>query len=111
MAKDYTERLGEWVKQSELTRRDRNVVAFLAVRNDVIAAVEAGYSVKTIWTHMRQEERITFSYDTFLNYVNRFLHSSQASSLSVNHPVAKTQKNDKIEGFTFNPIPDEKELF
>ncbi|MDO9013673.1 MAG: TraK family protein, partial [Polynucleobacter sp.] len=49
MAKTYPEQLGEWVKRRESTQRDKNLVAFLAVRDDVKAAVEAGYSVKTVW--------------------------------------------------------------
>ena len=48
MAKSYPEQLAEWVKRRESTKRDKNLVAFLAVRDDVKLAVDAGYAVKTI---------------------------------------------------------------
>ena len=60
MAKSYTEELADWVKKREDSRprQDKNMVAFLAVRADVKAAVEAGYAFKTIWEHMHETGKL-----------------------------------------------------
>ncbi len=131
MTKTYSEQLGEWVKQKESTQRDKNLVAFLAVRDDVKMAVESGYAVKTIWTNMHELKRIDFGYDTFLNYVNRQIRRPQekksASStepksaattysnntppkVDVNKPAEKTTKQNTLPEFTFNPVPNREEL-
>jgi len=76
MAKSYPDRLAEWVKQKQATGRAKNLVAFLAVRDDVRAAVESGYPVTTVWANMRDSGRIDFSYEAFLRYVNRLVRQS-----------------------------------
>ena len=126
MAKNYSEQLGEWVKKKESTQRDKNLVAFLAVRDDVKMAVEAGYAVKTIWANMHELKRIEFSYDTFLNYVNRLIRRVQKNkstsstegkltdnicykapppTVNVNIPTEKM-----LPEFTFNPVPNREVL-
>lgn len=128
MTKTYTERLGEWVKQRDSTKRDKNIVAFLAVRDEVKAAVDAGYPVKTIWKNMREEKRIAFGYDTFLNYVNRHIRRAEkrradtpretlAEASSVQQSVAIQKERgvshstrDAIPGFTFNSTPKKEDL-
>jgi hypothetical protein len=71
MASKYTDELAAWIRGQESTGRGRNLVAFLAVKPDVAAALAEGYSVKTIWTHMNATKRIEFGYETFLNYVHK----------------------------------------
>lgn len=121
MAKTYPELLGEWVKQRESTRRDKNLVAFLAVRDDVKAAVEAGYAVKTVWANMHESKRIMFGYDTFLNYVNRLIRrpqvdqtvttdSSSTPSKVGKKTAAKAKPAETAPGFNYNPIPNKEDL-
>lgn len=132
MAKSYIEQLGEWVRHHESTQRDRNLVAFLAVRDDVKAALDAGYAVKTVWANMHESGRVKFGYDTFLNYVNRHIRqprtdnvaavtepSVATSSARANKPEAKpsdkkpatkTATPAAVTGFHFNPTPDKKDL-
>src|SRR5574340_1840461 len=64
MAKSYTEELADWVSQrtTPRPRQDKNVVAFLAVKGDVKAALDAGYSMKTIWAHLHATGRIEYRY-------------------------------------------------
>ena len=64
MSKSYPELLGEWVKRRESSKREKNVVAFLAVRDDVKAALDAGFAVKTIWANMHEQQRVAFGYDS-----------------------------------------------
>lgn len=128
MAKSYPEQLGEWVKRRESTQRDKNLVAFLAVRDDVKAAVDAGYAVKTVWSNMHEAGRVKFGYDTFLNYTNRLIrrpqvqagtpteNSAPATSDSTRpkpsskKAVAPKTAKPTSTGFTFNPVPNKEEL-
>lgn len=129
MAKTYPKQLGDWVKQRVSTRRDMNLVAFLAVREDVKVAVEAGFAVKTVWRNMRETGRIDFGYDTFLNHVNRLIRRSSVEPTSVapqlnptrinderqqqlkpGHTAQKAAKPASVAGFTFNPEAKKEDL-
>ncbi|WP_017842778.1 TraK family protein [Methylotuvimicrobium buryatense] len=126
MANSYPEQLGEWVKKRQSTKRDKNLVAFLAVKNDVQAALDAGYAVKTIWANMVDTQRIEFGYDTFLNHVNRLIRRPQAARTTETESTAtannatksKTSKTQKTTtppssqaGFVFNPKLNKEDLF
>ena len=137
MAKSYPDQLAEWVKRRESnTKRDKNLVAFLAVRGDIQQAIEAGYAVKTIWANMHDEKRVAFGYDTFLNYVNRHIRAKAAKAAKAADAVAtktpatlqqptkkggsttttpassepKVKVPEATPGFIFNSQPDAKEL-
>jgi len=133
MAKSYPELLGEWVKRREsATKRDKNLVAFLAVRDDVKEALDAGYAVKTIWANLHEHKRIAFGYDTFLHYVERHIRKAAAppaDNAAANQaarpaneqamcapisagrtPRAQVKAPDAVPGFTFNSAPNEKDL-
>lgn len=134
MAKSYPDQLAEWVKRRESnTKRDKNLVAFLAVRGDIQLAIEAGYAVKTIWANMHDENRVAFGYDTFLNYVNRHIRAKAikaAAPVATKTPTTLEQPTKKggnttttpassepkvkvpeaTPGFIFNSQPDAKEL-
>jgi hypothetical protein len=132
MGTSYTDQLAKWVKEKKSTPRNKNLVAFLAVRADIKEALDAGYPVKTVWENMFELKRIEFGYDTFLNYVNRQIRRPQANQLipqvepdsaaiskdSKSKPpedhtnkTTKTAKPGTLSGFTFNPVPNAEELF
>ena len=112
--KNYMEELAEWVKKREVSRqrRDKNLVAFLALRADIKAAIGAGYTVKTIWEHLFETEKVSCCYETFLKYIRRHITQAKGS-----HPeqkagvVTKPQSPAPLPGFTFNPIPKKEDLF
>jgi hypothetical protein len=135
MAKPYNEQLAEWVRQrTQSARRDRNRVAFLAVKEDVREALDEGWPVKTIWAHMTEQQRIGFGYDTFLVYVKRYLRPAAeptarrtrrpgAPPLAAKNPpppertLSETAHapvhapvEDKLPVFTFNAAPNREEL-
>lgn len=128
MAKSYPEQLGDWVKRRESTQRDKNLVAFLAVRDDVKAAVDAGYAVKTIWSNMSEAGRVNFGYDTFLNYTNRLIRKQKTPPPVVPTTItpapqdaAKPKTSAKkattpqvvkpaSTGFTFDSAPKKEDL-
>ncbi|MYN08889.1 TraK family protein [Pseudoduganella aquatica] len=117
MGKNYPDQLGDWVRQRAATTRDKNLVAFLAVRDDVRAALDAGYAAKTVWSNLRESKRIAVSYTAFLRYVRKFLNQSDDAASSQPAPSTKTaavsEHNDrpaKPAGFVFNPKPKKEEL-
>ena len=59
MAEDFSNQLAQWVEQRGLQTSDKNFVAFMAVRDDVKLAIDAGYAVKTVWANLRETDRIT----------------------------------------------------
>jgi hypothetical protein len=104
MAKNYLDQLGDWVKKKESKHRDKNLVAFLAVRADVKTAVEAGYKVKTVWLNMYESKRIQFGYHTFLNYVNRLIRNQKINQTAKAEP-SETPENKKRVTEIINPLP------
>ena len=118
MTKSYPDQLAEWVKQRDHKRRDETLVEFLAVRHDVKAGMDAGYSAKTVWLHMQESKRVSFGYDTFLKFVRRFFPGSTDRLKRNRPPVASSAKPvnarsnaaPSLEGFTFNPDPKKEEL-
>jgi hypothetical protein len=72
-------RLAHQQQNSRLERRDY-LVAFMAARSDVASAMEAGYSIKIIWEHMREIGRIPFRYETFLKYVRQHITNAPLGS-------------------------------
>lgn len=117
MGKNYPDQLGDWVRQRATTMRDKNLVAFLAVRDDVRAALDAGYAAKTVWANLHESGRIGVSYTAFLRYIRKFLDQPasvpgpqqappaipEATSPPIDRPV-------KPAGFVFNPTPKKEEL-
>lgn len=137
MAKSYTRQLTEWVGQrGHSARRDRNYVAFMAVKNDVSEALEEGWPVRTIWAHMVEQKRIGCGYDTFRAYVKRHLRTTGGASVaSKSSPISARSRTpeaqapgqpkqaailarpnkashapEPISGFTFNAAPNREDL-
>jgi hypothetical protein len=127
MTTDYSSELGEWVRRRESSRREKNVVAFLAVRDDVKVAIEAGFSSRTIWRNLQEQGRLAFGYNTFLNYVNRYIRQASGASVPVtkNKPAASLpaqpasalrpgsaprKSQEGMPGFAFNAAPRKEDL-
>ncbi len=132
MAKNYTEELAGWVKQHAEKRRlqDSAAVAFVAIKSDVVAAMEAGYALTTIWEHMHETRKVKCCYETFRKHVHRFISKPaarrapspvvveakagpkhQATGSAAKQPTPSRQSESlKIGGFTFNPSPNKEDL-
>ena len=123
----YVENLAKWVREREekRPRQDQSLVAFLAARQDVVDAMEAGYSLKTIWENLHETGRIRVRYDTFLKHVRRHIRASQKTHPPKAKPSSAPavtprsdpadaspapQKSGSIRGFEFNPTADKQEL-
>ena len=142
MGTRYTDELAAWADQKaeKKHRQDAAAVAFLAVRGDVVEAMEAGYALTTIYDHMHETGRVKTSYETFRRHVQRFIKAAPAdtapptpkaatrsgsSSTATVQAVtpkppapapASTARNPVISksawipGLNHNPKPDPKEL-
>lgn len=104
----YPEKLAAWVTDHKPKRSpDTNLVAFLAAKDDVQAAMELGYSSATIYAHLKQTGRIQCSYETFRRYVRRLIQG-QPSGTSTRK--AKKDSKTGIAGFAFNARPNKEDL-
>ena len=130
MANNYPEELGKWVKRRESSEPTTPVALFLAVRDDIEAALDAGYPMKTIWQQMKDRQCLNVHYDTFRGYVKRYISNTRnstpvarlaksssaikkAKKPAAVHPTAKSSvaaSNSAIPGFTFNPNPKKEDL-
>jgi hypothetical protein len=125
MTTSYPEQLGEWVKRRRSSKGASPVARFLAVRDDVKAALDAGYPVKTIWMQMCESQRVNVSYDTFIRYVNRYINTlgsiaPATAAAEPRSPVQQAKRNatsrsepstpGAVAGFTFNSDPKKEDL-
>lgn len=114
--KSYTDDLAAWVKKKKSPKQNKALVAFMMVKDDVAEALEAGYSVKTIWEHMHEIGKIPYLYNTFLKHVKKHIKEKpypKPVATNVETP-AKDKKekkaNGKSEGFQFDSKPNKEEL-
>ena len=125
MGKTYSEELAEWLKGRETRKlRHKHVVAFLAVKSDVQAALDAGYAMKTIWEHMKETSRLRCGYETFTQHVKRYLKTTPVTAVSSPSPspdsltrgvmshvkAVPPASPPKIGGFTFDATPRKEDL-
>lgn len=112
MPKTYPEELAEWVKgrEAKKPRQDKHVVAFLAVKSDVQAALNAGYAMKTIWEHMKETGRLRCRYETFTQHVKRYIKGAKPEPKATPPTSKSNSKPAKIGGFTFNATPKKDDL-
>lgn len=139
----FTDGLEKWVqerdKRQKKRRQDASAVEFLAVKKDVTDAIEAGYSLKTIWEYLKEGKKIRSTYETFRRHVKRFIkavpkdqptlaakNEADASPATNKQPDDKrdaTPKADKSEpeekekpqlpgtgGFKFDAKPNKEDL-
>ena len=129
--KSFRDELATWVAQrdqAERPQRKEALVAFLAVRADVIEATAAGYTLKTIWEHLHEAGRVSFRYETFLRHVRRHITNAPPECPKLPAPVKsevhakggeskpkaltepKTSGVSSVGSFNFDPTPKKEEL-
>lgn len=127
----YSEELGEWLKSEKNKRRDKNLVAFLAIKDDVEEALLKGFTAKAIWEHKVYLKEIDFGYEPFLKFTKQqIINKRIASNSNPSEGTPKSKDGDKpiqkkfkkkeevtqpqnsgITGFVFNPVPNKEDLF
>ncbi len=93
MGKDYLADLQKWVAQKKgLNSSSANTarVVFLAIRDDVKSAIDAGYSLTTIWEHMHETGRVSTTYETFRRHVKRYINVQKPSAYVADNASVQT---------------------
>lgn len=97
MGKNYLDDLQTWVAHKKgINGSSANSarVVFLAIRGDVKAAIEAGYSLTTIWEHMHDTGRVTTTYETFRRHVRRYIREPVTLSANKRAHTAALPKQE-----------------
>ncbi|HDU4145699.1 TPA: TraK family protein [Legionella pneumophila] len=119
MKKSLTENIMTSNQSQQRTNTRKNKVEFLAMREDISEALEKGWSITIIWETLRDEGRFTGTYNTFRLYILKYLNGQkpgypQKESVEVRtkKPVENSSKKSdtSIPSFTYNPIPNIKDL-
>lgn len=67
--------------------RARKLASFLAIKQEIEAAIQQGYSVKAIWEFMTEKGKTTYCYQSFLGQVKKH----------IKHPeIETTKKSDFV---------------
>lgn len=76
MQKSLAERVAERaLRKKKKGRGSANRALFLALKTEIAATLEQGWSVREVWETLTEEESITFSYDSFLSYVKKLIRA------------------------------------
>ncbi|HGU7323856.1 TPA: TraK family protein [Legionella pneumophila] len=71
--KSLSARIAERAASKKTSISAQNRAAFLVIREDVRQALNDGWSSKTIWETLLEEEKISCSYPTFNSYVTKLI--------------------------------------
>jgi hypothetical protein len=86
----------------------------LALRGDIQAALNDGWSVLAIYQTLHDEGKVDFSYQAFRRHVNRiFLNNAESrrGCSGTTKAAKKIAQSTSSQGFSFNKNPDEEDLF
>ena len=106
----YVEQLEEWLRSEEGGgRRQGGDVAFLALRGDVEAAIDRGYSLKTVYRHLHASGRYPHRYETFLKHAAKHMDRTGTARSRAGAPRSP-RAPVKATGFNFTATPDQEDL-
>ncbi|HHJ0461607.1 TraK family protein [Legionella pneumophila serogroup 1] len=113
MGNSLSERIAAKQVNKKSSDKSANKAAFLALKQDIDAALADGWSIKLVWGTLVEEGKISFSYKTFCGYVSRLSATASKPLLQENtkdDETAKRKAKTEIRSFTFNPKPNLEEL-
>ena len=98
-------------KLQKRRRSDQSSVEVLAAKDDIAEAIEAGYSMATIWEYLHEVGRISVGYDVFRRRVNSLIRPSMTKKepRRKDQPGSPVKKPHSISGFVFDPDSRGKE--
>ncbi len=130
-----SKKLTELIAQAEMQRQQqgtgiKNRSAFLALRDDIKEAMIDGWALKQIYRTLHTQQKITCSYQTFVNYANELIlkptqapnklisaslvnqdtHKTPEQNSTLNGLEAGIKKPPALPGFIFNPIANKEDL-
>jgi hypothetical protein len=111
-------------KKPLLSNKKQNRAIFLALRPEIIKALNDGWPVKDIWETLRAEGKVAFCYSAFCGYTKKLIRTSpdhvpehshepdgadKTAKRTILEPP-KTKVTPEISGFIFNPSPKKEDL-
>lgn len=120
--KKFVDDLSTWVAEKKTRpRQDKHAVAFLAIRNDVAEALDAGYSMRTIWEYLKEKGSIEGRYETFTIHVRKYVRTEPApttfpvpalspSPARPAPPLPQSKPARVAPGFNFDSTPKKEDL-
>jgi hypothetical protein len=111
MAKSLSERIAERVKKDPGKSKRSNRMIFVALRGEIEKALNDGWTVKVIWETLREEEKVTLSYQAFNRYVKQLIKDQPPiQGETVTETPEKPPKPEGIKEFKFNANPKKEDL-
>jgi hypothetical protein len=126
MSKSLTELIAEEeTKRKQKGTGVKNRAIFLVLREDIKEALKDGWALKQIYRTLHTQKKITFSYQTFVNYANDLILKPKQSQVLVKQEAnsktpgqeqtvqptePKPKKSYELPGFTFDPIAKKEDL-
>jgi polyhydroxyalkanoate synthesis regulator protein len=110
MKKTYVERISLWVAENK-SQKSKSLASFLAQKNDINEALNEGFSTYVIWKHQSAEENMKMSYRQFCRYVDKYIEQNERPKKQ-QAKDGKDNEPEKLKAtFTFNPVPNEEDLY
>lgn len=108
MARSLSERVAAHQNKKGNDKQRTAKVEFIALKQDIAEALEAGWSMKAVWETLSSEGKISFGYKAFRNYVITLIKEAQENTKE-GEQIEDSPKH-QIKGFSFNPKPNLEEL-
>ncbi len=134
MAKNLSERIAERMRKKKTHIGAHNRGTFLALKSEIIDALDNRWPVRTIWETLHEEGKVTFGYQAFRNYVNNLILAPKRSETktageglehsrpdsrkkkSADTPAPRTKEPEQAKtptpertGFAYNPKPNKED--
>jgi hypothetical protein len=87
-----SERIAQRVQSTKTNRARSNLLAFLALRDDIKQALNDSYTKKEIWETLRDEQKIAFGYTSFTRYVNRLILCNNKQEIHIKEESKSVKK-------------------
>ena len=105
-----SKKLTDLIAEEETKRKQKgtgvkNRAVFLALREEIKEAMTDGWALKQIYRTLHTQKKITFSYQTFVNYANDLILKPKQLQLLV-----KQEANGKTEGQEQTVLRNEHEI-
>lgn len=112
MTKSLEQRIAARVARSADAQHGARRVALLAQQDEIARAVAAGWTVKDIWRTLSEEGRITASYQSSCDCVNRWIRKTDKPARRRQPPTGQgkvrshaTPRRSTCSAFTLNLNP------
>lgn len=101
-------RLGE---NPTASRMGKHRVAFLALRPLIEDALLRGYTMKGTWAALREQGRLSMSYQAFRNHVRRAGLPAPTSAAVAPRPAPASTVPEPQRGFLHERVPRKKDIY